>query len=218
VPAPESGSWTLDFESYDDAVRIRVGDVAETIAKGPTRGGRLALLAKGTVRFEELVVDGLDAFRFEFTTSRYHDFVAHFASRRGGVLPLPALTTPDSSVGELLSVLTSAVALAEPPDAIDRQQRFDEWTAALAVPLSARVDRLEISARQNDDGTELLLLESPEPLPLGVDVAFTLWQLDSDGNETEVASVPLLDGVQCRALIVPYEPNSLTPLVLAPGP
>lgn len=203
LPAPADGVWLLEVESFDDAVRVRVGDAAEAVPKGVRRAGRVALVAQGTVRFDELVVDGLDAFRFEFTASRYADFAAHIGSWRGPVLALPALAAPERTPAELVSAIAAGTG---PPDAIGRQQLFDEWAAALAVPFSARVDRLEISARRTGDDTELLLLESPEPLPIGGDVTLTLWQLDGAGTETAVATAVLLDGSQCRALIVPDAP------------
>ncbi len=168
------------------------------------------------MRFEELVVDGLDMFRYEFTASRYADFAAHVGSWRGDVLALPALAVPTRTVDELLSALTPPVA-AQAPDAVDRQHLFDEWTAALAVPLSARVDRVEICARRDGDETQLLLIESPEPLPIGEDVTFRLWQLDGSGNATEVTTAALLDGSQCRALIVPHTSSPNAAMALPPG-
>lgn len=217
VVVPADNAWTLDVDSYDDAVRVRVGEVDQTVPKAVVRAGRVALLASGTVRFETLAVNGLDAFRFEFTASRYPDFIAHVRSWIGRVNALPALAPVTRTPGDLVAALIGSSPSADSSDAIDRQQQFDEWVAALAMPLTAHVDRVEISARTTATGAELLLIESPEPLPINRDVTFTLFEVDGNGNETEVATAALLDGALCRAVIVPYTQSPLGARLLASG-
>src|SRR4029079_8576328 len=55
-----------------------------------------------------------------------------------------------------------------------RQRLFDRWVGELAVPLSPTVEGLRFGAGAGGAGTQLLVLESPEPLPFSRDVRLTV--------------------------------------------
>jgi hypothetical protein len=55
-----------------------------------------------------------------------------------------------------------------------RQRLFDRWVGDLAVPLSPPVDGLRLGSVAGAGGTQLLVLESPEPLPFSRDVRLTV--------------------------------------------
>jgi hypothetical protein len=75
---------------------------------------------------------------------------------------------------------------------------------------------LELSRRRVPSGSDLLLLESPEPLPLSEDVALDLVKLESGGVRTPVPLAFLTDGAESRALLVPVSAAG-EPVVLAEG-
>jgi hypothetical protein len=61
------------------------GGTVATASRDDLRQGRLALAAQGPASFASLIVDGIDAYRYEFVTSRFTDFAAHIKSFRGVV-------------------------------------------------------------------------------------------------------------------------------------
>lgn len=58
-----------------------------------------------------------------------------------------------------------------------RQRLFDTWTQQLKLPLRTRIPKLEISPVQSAGGTDMLLMESPEPLPFSRDVGLKVFKL-----------------------------------------
>ena len=201
VVPPEDGLWNLEIHSYDDAWRVRLGAVEDVITKGAARRGRIALFAAGTVRFESLDVDGIEAFRFEFDASRWPSFTAHAASFDGNVKALPELAAVFRTPADL------AAALAAPARSVDRQnvqRRFDDWAAALAIALTVRVERLEISARSGAQGVSMLLIESPEPFAIGEEITLRIWRKEST-SEIACPHVAMLDAARTKALIVPID-------------
>jgi hypothetical protein len=135
----------------------------------------MALVTQGPASFASLRVDGLDAYRFEFVTSRYDDFASHIGSSGGEVGEVQSLAAPTRSVAELRTA----------------NARFSEWIAALAIPLRAEPRRLEISSHASG----LFLIESPEPL--GPDIAIKVFQ-----NAAEQPSLTLVDETASRMLVV----------------
>jgi hypothetical protein len=91
-----------------------------------------------------MVEKGLDAYRFEFQVSRFKDFADHVGSFAGTVTRLPALGATSVTPAELQSA----------------EAGFAEWVSGLGIPLSAEVERLEISNHESG----VLVIESPEPL------------------------------------------------------
>jgi hypothetical protein len=145
------------------------------------------------------MVDGLVAYRFEFVTSRFDDFLAHIASFRA-LTSLNGFAAASMSLQQLL--LTSA--------------GFDTWTSALAIPLRAEVERLEIGVQRSHDGVTALLVESPERLPLGLEVTLRIFRTEAGGSETLMPSISVLAGTQCAAFIVPVAADG-SPTFLATG-
>jgi hypothetical protein len=106
------------------------------------------------------------------------------------------------SADALATVADLAAAGVDPiADKLDRQRRFDTWVSGLALLLRARVERLEVSTRG-----DLLLLESPEPLPIGEDVTVTLEQA---GVAVPVGVIG--NGDFSATLLVPDAPLSAGP-------
>lgn len=212
IVAPADGVWDLRIDAYDDAWRVRLGSVDARVAKASVRRGRLALFASGSAHVDLLSVEGLDAFQFEFEASRWADFAAHVGSFDGRLKALPELAPATRTLQQL------ADAIAAPPtdaDRLDVQRRFDDWASALAVPLTVRTDRLEISGRAEGQGVGLLLIESPEPFPVGEDIALTILKVEESG-ETAVAHRAMLDAGKTKALLVPVSTAGAA-ITLSPG-
>ena len=185
----------LEVTAYDDQIHARVGETTVTANRLDLREGRLALVAAGQARFSSLRVDGLELYRYEFETSRYLDLAEHVGSFRGTVARLAPSPDALATVGDLVAAGVDPIA-----DKLDRQRRFDAWVSGLALLLRAQVQRLEVSTRG-----DLLVIESPEPLPIGEDVTVALEHLtvavpvatisNGDGTATLlVPAVPLVPG------------------------
>ena len=174
-PLIDGAPYLLQVTAFDDEIRARVGSSEITLPRNQFREGRMALAAHGTASFASLRVDGLDAYRFEFVTSRYDDFAGHIGS----------------SVGEVGRVELLAPPLHTPAQLRDANATFSEWVEALAIPLRAEPRRLEIS--WHDSG--FLLIESPEPL--GADVTIRLFE-----NSAERTTLTLVDETTTRMLVV----------------
>ena len=191
--------YTLELFAFDDQLQARIGSVTVSVPRQEFRAGQLALAAQGPASFSTLTVDGIDAYRFEFTSSRYDDFTAHIGSFRGA-LPLQSLTPPAKTIAQLFSA----------------QTKFDDWISTLALPLRASVDRLEISIHRAGQNSDLLLIESPEPLPLGGDVSPAMFRQGTGGFESIQPIFVVPDDSQSRALVIPMGPGGL-PIALTPG-
>ena len=199
VAVPADGIWDLRIDSYDDAWRVRMGALDLRVDKAAVRRGRVAVLASGTAHLDSLTVEGVDAFQFEFDASRWADFDAHVASFDGRLKGLPELAPPTRSPAQLAQAIAAPAADG---DRLDLQRRFDEWTAALSVPLTVRTERLELSARTDGQGASLLLIESPEPFPVGEDITLNIVRIEG-ATETQVPHRALLDAGKQKSLIVP---------------
>lgn len=176
VPLPGSAaSYPLEVTSFDDVVRARVGDVHLDVARGDLRGGRVAVVVDGAGAVAELYVDALDAHATWAETSRYATFEEHVRSWDGlvGSVPGDLATVPGllaATAPEVTEVMT------RPGDGQLRQRLFDAWVSSLTLPLSIQVDRLRVSEVEAEpaEGAQVLLLESPEPLPLSRDVSLQM--------------------------------------------
>jgi len=201
LTATSDGVWNLQIDSYDDAWQVVIGSIDERVPKPNVRNGRVAVMATGTTHVQSLSVDGVDTFRFEFDASRWPDFEAHVASFEGRVNALPELAPATRTIADLVTAICTQPADA---DRFDTQRRFDDWIAALSIPLTVRVDHLEIGGRSTQQGVTLLMIESPEPFALGDDIQLTLTR-----HAAHVAilcpHVTMLDAAKCRALIVPVD-------------
>jgi len=218
LPAGAQAPYQLELLAFDDEIRASVAGATARLLRGELRAGRAALVAGSAARFADLRVEALDAYRFEFDASRYADFAEHIASFAG---PAPAVVASPGAGGASLAALLADPRLADATrpgaDPLLRQRLFDDWIAALALPLRRQVDRLEISRRETAGATtDLLVIESPEPLPFGDDITATLSRVGTPPSP--VPFVVLCDGDQTRALIVPtVTATSHTPQPLAPG-
>ena len=72
-----------------------------------------------------------------------------------------------------------------------RQRLFERWVSGLSLPLLDVKAELCLSRVTNEEGTELLLLETPEPLPFSEDVTLTLKKRTLIGSNLSV--LPELD-------------------------
>ena len=114
------------------------------------RAGHLALVALDGGAFTSLVVDSIDAYRFDVQTSRFETFEQHIATFGGELLawtPTPGVAT-DSVAGLLASTgPTIATAMAPGRTARPAERVFDQWVAALAVPIGKGADTPQPAAR-----------------------------------------------------------------------
>ncbi len=172
---PSAASYPLEVTAFDDVVRARVGDVHLDVERGDLRGGRVAVVVDGAGEVAELHVDAVDAHASWAETSRYATFQEHVASWDGVTRSVPGDLT---AVPGLLAATGPAVAdvMAAPGDGQLRQRLFDAWVSGLVLPLATEVDRLRISDVEAEptSGAQVLLLESPEPLPLSRDVSLRM--------------------------------------------
>ena len=170
LPAAPAGAIALEVQVFDDRVRARVGETIVEADRGDLRDGRVAVVVQGAGRCTALHVDGLDAHVGQFATSRYAGFVEHIQSWDGLLRSQPG----DAGTVAALRAATAAeitAAMAPEADPQVRQRLFDRWIGELAIPLSSReVDGVKLGICAATAGTRLLLIESPEPLPLSRDV------------------------------------------------
>jgi hypothetical protein len=199
LPADATAPFLLSVAAYDDVIRAAIGGTSIEAPRGDFRAGRLALVVEGAGRLASLAVDGLDAYRFEFATSRYDDFAAHIGS----------FTT-------LTTVETFAPAEMSPAALMQEGAGFNRWAAALALPLRTDLDRLEIGVLRDGGDAVLLLIESPEPLPLGGDVALGLSRIADDESDTALPIRVIAAGGGRSALAVPLDAAGL-PTALPPA-
>jgi hypothetical protein len=169
LPTLPAGPVALELLVFDDRVRARVGEAVVDAERGDLRDGQVAVVVQGAGRCTALHVDGLDAHVSQFATSRYAGFVEHIGSWDGVLSPRPG----DAAAVAALRAATGGeipAAMAPGADPQLRQRLFDRWIGELAIPLSRGVDRVTLAACADAAGTQLMLLESPEPLPLSRDV------------------------------------------------
>ena len=216
LPTGLSRPFVLEVTAYDDAWHASVGTAEVRLPRDRADSGRLALAVGGVGHILDLCVDPLDVYRFEFRTSRYVDFAAHIASWSGAVATLPQIVSPTSEMSDLV-VRTPISELMRPGSDPQRRQRaFDEWTRDLAILLRREIERLEISARASSSGVDLLLFESPEPLPFSEDVRVDMDRIEPGGARTHIRIAVLSDGNELRAYGVPLS-DSGVPIELNPG-
>jgi hypothetical protein len=202
--ATTAASYELEVIAFDDRVRVRCGETVVEADRGELRDGKLALVATGASRIAALSVEPLDAYAFAFTASRFQSFEDHIASCRVSVLPGdgPQAAAARTTVAEMFTpeLLATIATLAAPDGSADaRQATFDRCVRDLALPLREKLARVELTRIVRDGQTELLILESPEPLPLGYDVTCVL----TDAHGTTIPLEILPDGLRRKALLVP---------------
>ena len=197
LPAGLEAPFTLELNAYEDAWKAAVGAAELTTPRGPDDTGRLAMAVNGNGAFTALTVEALDLYRFEFLTSRYPDFAAHIASWPGRLQSLPEVAPATTTPVALVASTPIADLMRPGSDPAARQRAFDLWIAALGIPVHTDLDHLEISRRQG-----LILIESPEPLPITEDVSL---QLSTGGIPVPV--IILTDGSENRAILVTQKPD-----------
>ena len=180
LPATAAAPYGLEVVAFDDVVRAAVGEAVVESEREEFRDGKLALVAQGEASFTKLIVEPVDAYRFEARTSRFQSFEDHVESFGGEASSIPASAAGAGAASEtpaaMFAKTRTGIADAMKPvaDRESRQRLFDAWTLGLALPLRTRCRRLEISAIEAAAGAELLLIESPEPLPFSRDVKLDL--------------------------------------------
>jgi len=180
LPAGAKAPYMLEVFAFDDSLRVRVGETVVEAQRMDVREGWLALVAQDGGAFTSLVVESLDAYRFDFQSSRYINFEEHIGSFGGEVTAIPAdAAGPGATTNTVASLLTTTASeistvMDSGADPEERQRLFDRWVGGLALPLRHHIKKMELSRLIKAGGIELLLLESPEPLPFSEDVTLTL--------------------------------------------
>ena len=201
----------MEVIAYDDKLRARVGEVVVEAERSDLREGRLALVAQNGGAFHSLRVEALDAYRFQFQSSRFATFEKHIGSFNGRVDSLPV----EPNIADLLSETSAQIdaVMAPGADPLARQALFDRWVTSLALPLRREPAALHINRVISNDHTDLLVLEGPEPLPFSDDVSLAV-------KHEEPAPPPPPNGclnaifdllLPRRALPAPAPPLSPTP-------
>ena len=171
--------FVLEVSVFDDVFRATVAGTEVELDRDGWRDGHLALASRGGGRISRLAVTGLDGYRVHFTGSRYDDFDSHISSHDGtyGVVRPGDFATPTTTVAALLTETGNEVSDAMAPgiDTGARDRLFTRWVSELALPLRSEPRALTIT-RYEEAGaaTDLLIIESPEPLPLGGDVSLAV--------------------------------------------
>ncbi len=180
APLPDATPrpYVLEVSVYDDVFRARVAGTEIEAPRGALREGRLALFAIRGGGITRLTVSALDAYRFHFTGSRYDNFDAHIGSHSGayGVVRPGDLGAPATTAAALLTETAGEIEAAMLPgaDTAARERIFGRWATELSIPLRSEAKRLEITRYEVGTATDLLIIESPEPLPLGGDVTLAV--------------------------------------------
>jgi hypothetical protein len=216
LPPGLRAPFVLDLIAYDDAWHVSVGTAQLKIPREFKDSGRLALAVRGLGQILDLRVDPLDNYRFDFLTSRYVDFAQHIASWPGTIALLPEVAPPGTTLADLLSATPLTELMRAGSDPQQRQYVFNEWTRIQAVSLRRGVERLEVSGRSTPNGCDLLLLESPEPLPFSEDVEITMSQIQAGSVRIPVPVAILSDGAESRAYLIPLS-NQGQPIELSSG-
>jgi hypothetical protein len=224
LPPDTPRPYVLECVAFDDRVRASVGDVVveQPRERGDLRGGRLALVADGGGRFTSLAVIALDAWRCYFRTSRYDDFVAHIGSFDGAVdaLEAGAAGAATGSVADLLARDSDAITSTMTPaaDSEARERLFGGWLDALALPLREAPRALTITRRLEGASTDVLVIESPEPLAFSRDVSLGVRRrlhtppLPPHGTPVDFAAFIANLEFSAHALVVPARPPTLAAL------
>jgi hypothetical protein len=210
-----TGTRQLHLTAFDDIVRARVGEVVVEAPRRDLREGKVALVSTGGGRLHELLVEPVDAYELVVQTSRYKDFPAHIGSFSGtaGQQPLarPATALLPGRNPERSRVMTSGA------DPEERQRVFESWSKELGITLRERPQRLELTRLTGGNGTEALLLESPEPLPFTEDVSLHLESQLSGGTVTSYELRLLTNGSETHALVIPIDEGTGNPVPLPTG-
>jgi hypothetical protein len=197
LPAGVAAPYTLEVSGYEDGWEASVGETKLKTARDLSEQGRLAMSVHGAGGFTSLRVEALDLYRFEFLTSRFADFAAHLGSFSGKADNLLEVAPATATPADLVAATPVADLMRAASDPAARQRAFDHWVSSLGIPLRTQMERVFISSREN-----VMLIESPEPLPISEDV--TLETALVSGDESTAVPVTILtDGAECRVLLVP---------------
>lgn len=169
-----AGPVRLELIGYDDEIVARVGQVEARAPRGDQREGRVALVATGDVRVNQLSVEPIEAYVLDVTTSRWRTFDEHIAAHRDRA-PL-ALDGPASALSTWLAAAWDDIASAMTPDADPRKRDTVFRAAQETLGIPAVEDPTDPSMTRLLVGSvgAALLLEGPEPLPFSRDVSVTL--------------------------------------------
>jgi hypothetical protein len=180
-PPASDAPVTLIVTAFDDIMRASVGEVSVEVERDELREGRLSLFALGDAQFTSLQVTGLDLYTFPLKTSRFISFADHiniFLGTLDVISPNslgPGTTTSTTATLWSATHTEIAVAMQEETEPAVRQTLFDRWVRELGLPLKDELTQLEIS-RFGTASTELLLIESPEPLDFTEEIVLALSQ------------------------------------------
>lgn len=217
LPEQLRAPYALEVIAFDDSVRATVADISVEAPRTVVREGRLGLVTIGSCSVGRLSVEPIEAYRFEFVASRFATFEDHIASFRGVAATIPADAfgpgTSSSTVAALVAETAPDIETANVSgDASVRQRLFDRWTSTLSLPLRRRVEYLEVDRFVGANGTELFVIESPEPLGFTSDVTLTL-----RCGGIEVAVWVISDAARMRALVIPVSSSGTESAPIAAG-
>jgi hypothetical protein len=178
LPTGAKPPYVLEVIAFDDKLRAHLGETALEADRNDILEGQLALIAKNGGAFNSLIVEPLDAYTFYFQSSRFIDFKEHISSFSGEVAKIPAemLSLNESEISPQIDGMIASIpsVMNIEADLEKRQRIFDDLVKDLKLPLSCNIDRLKLSELISSRGPELILLESPEPLPFSKDVKMIL--------------------------------------------
>jgi hypothetical protein len=179
IPVALAAPYQLALVAYDDQLEVRLDEAKLVVERGAIRSGQLALVGQDGGSFQRLVVEALDAYIFNFQSSRFTSFGQHIqsADSRAVVIPGGFEGQDEAQIIQSEYATTSAemARLMQPgADAGLRLSLFQRWAEALSLPLVQQPQGLVLSRLETAAGTALMLLDSPEPLRFSDEVVLTV--------------------------------------------
>ena len=213
IPPNIKAPYQLELVAYDDQLQARLDDALIVVERGAHRSGQLALVAVNVGSFKKLMVEALDAYRFYFQSSRFTSFEQHIQSSGNVTLVLPAGMTNPGEAQVISDLYESTQAemqalMQKGADPLSRHTLFQRWADALMLPMVQQPQAFSISRLQDEAGTLLFVLESPEPLMFSQEL-----QLIIKKEILQPGPLPRPVGIRALEDALPAEFDVLEPLI-----
>jgi len=165
VLIPTNEKIQMSISAYDDKISTTVNGETLVVQRGNARHGNCAFAVQGTAGFNNLFVESLDMYAFNFRVSRFDSFNSHIADFEPGLHKMNILS--DAGFQNTLSDLRPSVdqVMQAGGDDTDRETLFTKLAAAGGLFIGQGVDKSRITAFiTSGNNCAGLLLESPESL------------------------------------------------------
>jgi hypothetical protein len=209
IPTNLSAPFQLALVTYDDRLEVRLDDAKLVVERAEIRSGQLALVGQSGGSFQRMTVEALDAYRFNFQSSRFVSFAQHIQSAGNRTVVIPTGLVEQDEVqiigDQYAATITDIIQVMQPgAEATLRLILFQRWAEVLSLPLIQQPQVLTISRLEKESDAILLLLESPEPLGFSDELVLTV--------EKEIVNpqpTPLPPGLRALEGFIPDDLKSL---------